>query len=77
MFFLMGWVLASGSAGAAGLIHLPLMLLPSFVIGFVCSRYILKTEDIGVTLILSGLSYVVVFYTRFEIYFPVMALLGL
>ena len=53
------------------------MLLPSFVIGFVCSRYILKTEDIGVTLILSGLSYVVVFYTCFEIYFPVMALLGL
>ena len=77
MFFLKTWVLASGSAGAAGLIHLPLMLLPSFAIRFVCSRYILKTEDIGVALILSGLSYVVVFYTCFEIYFPVMALLGL
>ena len=73
----MGWVLASGSADAAGLIHLPLMLLPFFAMGFVCSRCILKTEDSGVTLILSGLSYVVVFYTCFEIYFPVMALLGL
>ncbi len=53
------------------------MLLPFFAMGFVCSRCILKTEDSGVTLVLSGLSYVVVFYTCFEIYFPVMALLGL
>ena len=68
---------ASGSAGAAGLIHLPIMLLPSLAIAFVCSRYVFKIQYLSVILILSCLTYVAVLYTRFEVYFPVMALLGL
>ena len=70
-------LLASGSAGAAGLIHLPIMLLPSVAIAFVCSRYVFKIQNLGVILILTCLTYVAIFYTRFEVYFPVMALLEL
>ena len=68
---------ASGSAGAAGLIHLPIMLLPSVAIAFVCSRYVFKIQNLGVILILTCLTYLAIFYTRFEVYFPVMALFGL
>ena len=70
-------LLASESAGAAGLIHLPIMLLPSVAIAFVCSRCVFKIQNLGVILILTCLTYVAIFYTRFEVYFPVMALLGL
>ena len=77
MLNLMALLFASGSAGAAGLIHLPIMLLPSVGIAFVCSRYVFKIQNLGVILILTCLTYVAIFYTRFEVYFPVMALLGL
>ena len=59
------------------MIHLPIMLLPSVGIAFVCSRYVFKIQNLGVILILTCLTYVAIFYTRFEVYFPVMALFGL
>jgi hypothetical protein len=77
MLYPMALLFASGSAGAAGLIHLPIMLLPSVAIAFVCSRYVFKIQNLGVILILTCLTYVAIFYTRFEVYFPVMALFGL
>ncbi len=77
MLNLMALLFASGSAGAAGLIHLPIMLLPSVGIAFVCSKYVFKIQNLGVILILTCLTYVAIFYTRFEVYFPVTTLLGL
>ncbi|MDB4396463.1 hypothetical protein N9003_01305 [bacterium] len=60
---------ASGNAGAAGLIHLPIMLLPSVAIAFVCSRCVFKIKKLGVILILICLTYSALAYTRFEFCF--------
>ncbi len=73
MLYLMMLLFASGNAGAAGLIHLPIMLLPSMAIAFVCSRCVFKIKNLGVILILNCLTYSALAYTRFKLCFFVMA----
>ena len=73
MLYLMMLLFALGNAGAAGLIHLPIRLLPSVAIAFVCSRCVFKIKNLGVILILNCLTYSALAYTRFELCFLVMA----
>ena len=73
MLYLMMLLFASGNAGAAGLIHLPIRLLPSVAIAFVCLRRVLKIKNLGVILILICLTYSALAYIRFELCFLVMA----
>ena len=69
MLYLMMLLFALGNAEAAGLIHLPIMLLPSVAIAFVCSRCVFKIKNLGVILILNCLTYSALAYTRFEFCF--------
>ena len=73
MLYLMMLLFASGNAGAAGLIHLPSMLLPYLAIAFVCSMCVFKIKNLGVILILNCLTYSALSYTRFKLCFLVMA----
>ena len=70
-------ILASGSAGAAGLIHLPIMLFPAFIIGWSIATYLLKTTRFSFVWLLTFVAYVVLFCTRFVLYFPIAKWLGL
>ena len=73
MLYLRMLLFASGNAGAAGLIHLPIRLLPSVAIAFVCLRRVFKIKNLGVILILICLTYSALAYIRFELCFLVMA----
>ena len=70
-------ILASGSAGAAGLIHLPIMLFPAFIIGWSIATYLLKTTRFSIVWLLTFVAYVVLFLTRGELYFPIANWFGL
>jgi len=76
MLYLRMLLFASGNAGAAGLIHLPIRLLPSVAIAFVCLRRVFKIKNLGVILILNCLTYSALAYTRFELCILVMAWFG-
>ena len=58
------------------MIHLPIMLLPSVAISFVCSRCVFKIKNLGVILILNCLTYSALAYTSFELCILVMAWFG-
>jgi hypothetical protein len=73
MLYLMMLLFASGNAGAAGLTHLPIMLLQSVASAFVCSSCVFKIKNLGVILILNCLTDSALAYTSFELCFLVVA----
>ena len=75
--FLRSYIIASSGPGAGGLIHFAVLLIPALGVGFLARRMAGKRRGTLVFWTITGVVYILLFWSRVVFYFPLLRLLGL